>query len=63
MPSDLLRFVIDQNTANSGWNEYHGTRRNQISNATLAPSYVALYPSGNSSYNTGADGIYVKYVC
>ncbi len=59
---DFAQIVIDQNTATSGWNEYRGTRRNQISIATLAPNYVTLYPSGNSSYNTGADGIYVKYV-
>lgn len=30
-------------------------------NASLRPNYVKLIPSGKSGYNTGADGVYVKF--
>lgn len=59
---DFAKIIVNQNTAANGWNHYYGTRYNNIKGATLAPNYVTLYPSGTSSRNTGADGIYVKFI-
>lgn len=52
---------INQDKAANGWNEYYGTRSVTVGKASLGPNYVKLIPSEKSGYNTGADGVYVKF--